>query len=419
MLKRFFASLKLWCVEAARNFRHEITIIFTDPAVMIFFFLLPLAYPVTYSLIYNTEVTREMPVAVVDNSRTALSREFTRHADATEAISIYGYAKDMEEARRWMAEKKVFCVMEIPGDYARQLGRLEQPQVQFYIDMTLLLRYRTFLSSITELQIATGAQLRQAALDPMGFPDNGAPSQVSNVGFALGDTQQGFASFIIPGIVVLIVQQSMLLGITLIGGTRYEVRRRLLGPAPHQAPLSGALLHYWSPLEQDAQGASPSAQILGRAMAYTIIYMPIVIYIFHYVLSWFSYPHEGEVIMYFAFILPMLLASAMLGQTINILAHEREASFVIVVFTSVIFLFLSGLTWPRFAMNSFFSWMGDLVPATAGIDGFVRINSNGAPLALQTANWLHLWLLTLLYTVTAYFVCRYLTRTARRIASCY
>ena len=71
--------------------------------------------------------------------------------------------------------------------------------------------------------------------------------------------------------------------------------------------------------------------------------MPAVIYVFHYVLSWFSYPHEGEVIMYFTFILPMLLASAMLGQTLNLIAHEREASFVIVVFTSVIFLFLSGL----------------------------------------------------------------------------
>lgn len=413
MLKRLFASLKLWCVEAARNFRHEITIIFTDPAVMIFFFLLPLAYPVTYSLIYNTEVTREMPVAVVDNSRTALSREFTRHADATEAISIYGYAKDMEEARRWMAEKKVFCILEIPRDYARDLGRLEQPQVQFYCDMTLLLRYRTFISSITELQIATGAQLRQAALDPMGFPASGAPSQISNVGFALGDTQQGFASFIIPGIVVLIVQQSMLLGIVMIGGTRHEVRRRLLGPEPQSALSPRSLSRYWSTLEQDAQGASPSAQIVGRALAYTIIYMPAVIYVFHYVLSWFSYPHEGEVIMYFTFILPMLLASAMLGQTLNLIAHEREASFVIVVFTSVIFLFLSGLTWPRYAMNSIFTWMGDLVPATAGIDGFVRINSNGAPLGLQTSDWTHLWLLTLLYTVTAYFVCRHLTRTAR------
>ena len=141
--------------------------------------------------------------------------------------------------------------------------------MQFYCDMTLLLRYRTFISSITELQIATGAQLRQAALDPMGFPASGAPSQISNVGFALGDTQQGFASFIIPGIVVLIVQQSMLLGIVMIGGTRHEVRRRLLGPEPQSALSPRSLSRYWSTLEQDAQGASPSAQIVGRALAYT------------------------------------------------------------------------------------------------------------------------------------------------------
>lgn len=393
MLKRLFASLKLWCVEAARNFRHEITIIFTDPAVMIFFFLLPLAYPVTYSLIYNTEVTREMPVAVVDNSRTALSREFTRHADATEAISIYGYAKDMEEARRWMAEKKVFCILEIPRDYARDLGRLEQPQVQFYCDMTLLLRYRTFISSITELQIATGAQLRQAALDPMGFPASGAPSQVSNVGFALGDTQQGFASFIIPGIVVLILQQSMILGIVLLGGTRAEQRRRLKG----SLPVTGDTM-------------SPSAQIFGRALCYTILYIPLSIYILHYVLLFFHYPHQGELIDYILFILPMLLATAMLGQTMNIMATERESAFVIVVFTSVAFLFLSGLTWPRYAMGHFLTWLGDIVPATWGVEGFVRINSNGATMALESKPWYWLWGLTLIYTATAYLVTRWQTR---------
>lgn len=393
MLKGFVIDSKEWLLETARIFRHEMSLVFTDVGVMLFFFFLPTVYPIVYSLIYNTEVTRDMPVAVIDHSRTAMSREFTRHADATEAIKICGYAANLQEAKEWMADKKCFAILEIPADYTQKLGRAEQPQVQFYCDMTLLLRYRTFSSSLADLQIATGAQLRQMTLDDLGMPSTGESTSIGSVGFALGDTQQGFASFIIPGIVVLILQQSMILGIVLLGGTRAEQRRR----------LKGAL-----PLTGDA--CSPSAQIFGRTLCYVILYIPLSIYILHYVLHFFHYPHEGAVTDYILFILPMLLATAMLGQTLNIMASERESAFIIVVFTSVAFLFLSGLTWPRYAMGNFLAWLGDLIPATWGVEGFVRINSNGAPMGLEPRPFWWLWGLTLVYTATAYLVARWQTR---------
>lgn len=390
MFKGFFLDIKEWTLETARIFRHEMSACLSDIGVLLFFLFLPLAYPIVYSLIYNPEVTRDMPVAVVDRSRTAMSREFVRHADATEAISICGYAADLPEAHRWMAEKKCFAVLEIPEDYTRKLLRAQQPQIQFYCDMTLLLRYRTFLSSITELQIATGAQIRERAMSDLGMPSSGASENISSVGFAMGDTQQGFASFIIPGIVILILQQSMLLGIVLLGGTRQE-RRRLRGPLP------------WD-------SYSPSAQIFGRALCYVLIYLPLSIYILDFVPAFFNYPHHGNLLQYLLMVLPMLLATAMLGQTLNIMASERESAFVIIVFTSVAFLFLSGLTWPRYAMNGLFMLLGDFVPATWGLEGFVRINSNGGELWQQSHAWTWLWLLTILYTATAYLTVRLQTR---------
>lgn len=79
-MKAVFSDIHEWLLEAARVMRRQFSLVFSDMGVMLFFFFLPVAYPVVYSLIYNTEVTRDMPVAVVDNCRTALSREFVRHA---------------------------------------------------------------------------------------------------------------------------------------------------------------------------------------------------------------------------------------------------------------------------------------------------------------------------------------------------
>ena len=106
----------------------------------------------------------------------------------------------------------------------------------FYSDMSLLLRYRAFVSALTDLQIdlagsMTKTKIEQTPLSALAAGrDVGLP--VKNESNFLGDTEQGFASFVIPGIVILILQQSMILGITLLGGTSRERRRRNGGIDP-------------------------------------------------------------------------------------------------------------------------------------------------------------------------------------------
>lgn len=441
------ADIKRWLLETATVFRDEMSAVFHDVGIIIFFFALPLAYPIVYSLIYNTEVTRKMPVAVVDNSRTAASREFVRHADATEAMEICGYAKDMQEAKEWMNEKKCFAIIDIPYDYASALGRGSQPQVQFYVDMSLLLRYRTFLTSMTELQMATDADIRNRAMSDLGMPTTGADTSIGTVGYALGDTQQGFASFVIPGIVVLILQQSMLLGIMFLGGTRQEARRRLRGytppvltaatPQAEQADMergdividaidrgtsegygpkaapgnprtNPGRFPFFAPLTCD--GASLSAQVIGRMLCYVFLYLPACLYVLNFVLDVFAYPHHAGMLDGVLCMLPMLIATAFLGQALNYFARERESALILIVFTSVAFLFMSGLTWPRYAMPEVLYCIGSLVPATWGLESFVHLTSNGAPFTLISRGWTAMWLLSALYFFCALITVRLQTR---------
>ena len=111
----------------------------------------------------------------------------------------------------------------------------------------------------------------------------------------------------------------------------------------------------------------------------------------------------------------MLLATAMFGQTVQYICKERESAFIVVVFTSVLFLFLSGLTWPRYAMNDLWTWMGNLVPATWGVEGFIRINSNGASLAESSRPYIAMWILTAVYFLTSCLVTAAIRRRSRRI----
>lgn len=356
--------------------RREFGLVASDAGVLIFFIALPLLYPVVYTLIYNPELARDIPVAVVDDCRSAESREFVRMADATEAISITGYAANLEEARRWQADKACYGIMVIPRDYSEKIGSGEQVVVPFYIEMSLLLRYRAFLSALTDLSLATGAEIRRAEIG-----DGASP--VDNAAIFVGNPTQGFASFIIPGILVLILQQSLVLGITMLGGGEAERRRRNSG----RDPLSA--------------GQPAVTTVLGKALCYFTIYIPLVIYVLCFVTRMFDLPHVGGVADMLLFSVPLVLSSIFMGMTLQIFVRERESSMVLFVFTSVIFLFLSGLTWPRYAMSGLWQWAGNIIPSTWGIDGFVRINSDGATLAQASEAYCMLWLLTVVYFIAA------------------
>lgn len=376
-----------WFSGVSRTFAREMSLVLKDIGVIIFFFGLPLLYPIVYTLIYNPELVRDIPVAVVDDCRTAQSRELARMADATEAMNIMGYPANMGEARRLMNEKECYGILYIPEDYSRRIGRGEQGVVAFYSEMSLLLRYRAFVSALTDLQLQTGAQIRRELLDALGASSVGqSSSPVSNEAYFIGDPTQGFASFIIPGIIILILQQSMLLGVTMLAGNSAERRRRNGGidPLAVQCPQS--------------------AGMIGRMLCYIVVYIPMTIYVLHFIPMMFDLPHIGDAADYLLFIVPLLVASAFLGMTLQVFVKERESSMLVVVFTSLVFLFLSGLTWPRYAMSPLWKMAGDCVPATWGVEGFIQINCNGGTLSEAAHPYMMLWVLAAVYFLTAYAV---------------
>ncbi len=376
-----------WFSGVSRTFAREMSLVLKDIGVIIFFFGLPLLYPIVYTLIYNPELVRDIPVAVVDDCRTAQSRELARMADATEAMNIMGYPSNMGEARRLMNEKECYGILYIPEDYSRRIGRGEQGVVAFYSEMSLLLRYRAFVSALTDLQLQTGAQIRRELLDALGASSAGqSSSPVSNEAYFIGDPTQGFASFIIPGIIILILQQSMLLGVTMLAGNSAERRRRNGGidPLAVQCPQS--------------------AGMIGRMLCYIVVYIPMTIYVLHFIPMMFDLPHIGDAADYLLFIVPLLVASAFLGMTLQVFVKERESSMLVVVFTSLVFLFLSGLTWPRYAMSPLWKMAGDCVPATWGVEGFIQINCNGGTLSEAAHPYMMLWVLAAVYFLTAYAV---------------
>ena len=373
----------------------EFKLVIKDPGIVIFFLFLPLAYPVIYSLIYNPEVVRDVKMVVVDNDRSSISRELVRNLDATQEAWVIGYASALAEARHAMNSHECFAILEIPDGFGKHIGRGEQANAMMYCDASLLLRYRGFLVATTNVSQEMGAEILAEKINEIaplaGTIASGDIMPIENI--SMGNIENGFDSFIMPGVLILILHQCIILASGMAGGAKRE-RPGLIGYDPYNEQPSILMT------------------MAGQMLCYiTILALPIV-YLTHYVPLMFSFPMAGDFPEMMMFLVPMVLACLGMGFMVQGLVWERESVFVIWVVTSVVFLFLSGLTWPRYGMAPFWKALSACVPATWGVEGFIKMNTNGASLAQVSTAYINLWILAAVYLTGAYCVQRWVVRPA-------
>lgn len=388
--------MKKFLKQYYHAFVREFRLVVGDMGILIFLFLLPLAYPIVYSLIYNPELVRDVQLVVVDNDRTPLSRELVRRMDATQGTWVIGYAANLQEAKRAVHEHKAYGILEIPEGFAGSIGEYQQAKAVLYCEMSLMLRYKALLVSSTDVMQDLSSLITTERIDniaPLAETiSTGDLMPVENI--QMGNIEGGFDSFIMPGILILILQQALLLGIGMSGG------------AVRENPLKAS----FNPLGNGRP--SVLATMLGQGTLFILLMAVPVIYVIHYVPLMFKFPMAGNILEELLFILPMLLSTIGLGFILQGLVRERESIFVIWVVTSVIFLFLSGLTWPRYAFPGIWKFLSDCVPATWGVEGFIRMNTNGASLAQVHHAYINLWILAGVYLLLGYIVQRFVQRPA-------
>ena len=387
------SRLFLWCIQVLKVCGRELMLVFRDQGVVIFFLVLNALYPVLYALIYNPEVVRDERVVVVDDNRTAMSRDLVRRMDATQEVAIAGYAANMQEAQEAMHRKACYGILYIPRDFAQSVGRGEQGHVSLYCDMSVMMRYKAMFTALTGVTQAMGGEKMAAVVEPV-VSMSGAI--VENRQVPVGNPAMGIASAVLLFILPLVLQQSMILGIAMLHGGSIERRRRNGG----RDPL--------------AVEASPGATIVGKMMCHQIIYVTPVIYVLHYVPLMFGFPQYGNLLHIICLAVPFIVGVSFMGQTLSAVVNERESVFLLFVFSSVVFVFLVGVSWPRYLMSRLWYVVGDCVPSTWMANGYVLMQTNGATLyQVQHPYWM-LWLQLPVMFILAYVVERFINRRRYR-----
>jgi ABC-2 type transport system permease protein len=370
--------------------------IFKDEGVVIFCVFVPLIYPILYSWIYNNETVREVPVAVVDMSNSSKSREFIRDYDATSEVKIMYHCNSIDEAKDLIGKQAVRGVVFIPQDFEKKLARGEQTSVSVYCDMSIMLYYKAIYQSITGVVGDMNSKIQITRSND--FTDRDDEITTKPLDFdevSIFNSSAGYADFLIPAVLILILHQTLLLGIGLAAGTAREENRY-----SDLVPIT----HHYNGLFRI---------VLGKSLCSFLIYAVLSAYILVLVPRMFGFVHIAQVGRLYAFIVPFLLATIFFGMMLSCLVRYRENVILLVVFTSVPFLFMSGVPWPQTNMPGVWQAVACLFPSTFGIRGFVRMNTMGATLSDVSVEYQALWIQTLAYFLVTCTVYHYQIRLSR------
>jgi ABC-2 type transport system permease protein len=341
----------------------------------IFLVLAPLIYGIYYPQPYLTQILHKVPIAVVDNDLSELSRGIVQTLDASGAVRVAVRTETLGEAQATIDRGEAFAAVGIPPGTERDVLKGMTAHIPIYADATYLFIFRSTASGIAaaigtlSAELAAGGARTDSSLVKAKLA---AASPADILLQPIFNPVGGYASYIVPAAFVLILQQLLLMGSAM-----------LTGVALTQAS-SGAFSH-----------------VLGRGIAHLTIYLPALALYFIVLPRVYGFSALGHPLQLIALASVFVLATSFLGQTVGAWFKHPETPTLIFLGTSLPQFFLAGFSWPREAIPERVQAAAYVFPADLAIDGIVRLNQMGASLWEVARDWRGLWCLAIIYFALA------------------
>ena len=307
-------------------------------------------YGLLYNYMYAPDLVRKVPVAVVDHSHSELSRHYVRLLDATPQVNVVTTATGYPEA-------SAASMLALNDDY--------RPEMLVFLPK----------EATTKLASAQAVEV---------------------VGTALYNPTEGYGTYLIPSVLVVIIFQTLMMVIAMISGDeRYS--GLIVRFAGNPVNLS---------LERMAQ------VVIGKTFVYGMLYAVFALFLLGLIPLMFGLPDIGNPLYVIMLMIPFLLATSFFGLTASLFFTDSDAPLLMIAFFSVGLIFLSGVSYPMELMPWYWKLVHYLIPAAPATMAYVKLNSMGASMSEIHPEYITLWVQCAFYFVTACLVYRYNIRKA-------
>jgi len=367
-------------------FSAEAKLIFSDVAIVLTIIGGVILYAFLYPQPYSSQSVSGLSVSFVDLDKSKVSREIAFKLNATPQINLTRYDMSEKDAKEALMRDEVNAIIVIPQNFSKDLTLNLSPVVAVGADSSYFLIYGAVLEGAMKSVLTQSAGIKVGKILISGTPMVGAkqaytPYTLETIN--LFNKDNSYTQYVVPAVYIIILQQTMLIGLGILGGGINErLGRREKG-------------HY--------ESAPIWMMMSSRYIIFGFIFFTHMLFYFGFSFSFFDVTHIAKIADILNFGLAFITASIFFGIFLGSLFASREIATPVVLFSSLPLVFSVGFIWPLESMPTFIQNISQLVPSTPAMQGFLRLNQMGAEFVAILPQFSILWFQALIYVILGYY----------------
>ena len=369
--------------------KQETKRIFTDVTIVLTIIGGVIFYSFLYPQPYLKQSVSKLDISVVDYDKSDVSRDIVFSLNATAQISVAREDFSEEDAKKSLLSDEVKAIIVIPKNFKRDLALNKSPTIAIGADSSYFLIYGGVLEGAMKSILTKSATIKVANLlkeqVPLGRAKESYSAYSLNI-INLFNKNNSYTQYVIPAIFVLILQQTLLIGLGIFGGGINESMKNKEEGYFNTAPI----LYMFT----------------SRVLIFGSIFLLHLLFYFGYSFELFGVTHLANMYELLTFSMAFLMATLGLGILLGTLFNSREVATPAVLFSSLPLAFSAGFIWPVEEVPEIIRFLTMFAPVTPAIDGFLALNQFGAEFYMVMDSYALLWLQAISYFTLAYFLFR-------------
>jgi len=348
-------------------FRRETEIILHDRNIIIVLLLAPVVYALFLGTIFNNKIETDVPIVVVDDDRTGISRTLIRSLDSQQSLQVTEIVPGFQLAEEEIVDSKAQAIVFIPRDFEGGLKSGRAVNLEVYLNTSRFLPSNDINKAVSEVVLTISAGIRLKYFQTKGLSTEQAQKLVQPVSGdirPLFNVTDSYGDFLLPGLFILILQQTLLFGLSLSVAREREMKTF--------ASLNAA------------SGQNSLVSVLGKGAPYFLLYSSYTIFLLAVFFSIFRLSVLGSVSALVALMAVFLIAIIGFAVFVSSFFKQEIQALQFLVFSSMPLFLMSGYSWPVWAMPWPLRAITYLLPSTPLFQTFVRVTQMGA-------GWQHIW----------------------------
>lgn len=309
--------------------------------------------------VYAPSYVTEVPIAAVQQDHSALSQRMIRWLDQHQKVQVTRTLSDVSEADALLKEGKISGYVVFEKDFSQRLKRNEDARVLVFCDATNMVVANTINAAAQGVVQTFSAGLAMNKARKLGAFKEQAQSLASPIRAEirpLGNPSFSYADFMLPGMLLTVLQQVILLALAFSWAGERESQTL--------SELRSLSQRFW-------------VILVGKNLPHFVIHSLWLLIFLSVVLplsSVSSEAHWGSLIL---FSIVFVLVMVGWGTWVSLALGDRLGATQALMFLSVPSFILSGYTWPAASLPLPLQVVSQILPLTHSAVMFRKIYGMG------------------------------------------